>query len=124
MKKNRVLFIPSSMRPGGESKFVLQYIRDHSDEFEFSVFSPDGVGLEMMEQIPSDVRIYNKKLKVPFFVFRCIAASLFRNFSFIIAGGRKGGLIGHIASFVSGKPVLYIPHGNHYLDSTSFGDKA
>ena len=38
MKKNRVLFIPSSMRSGGESKFALQYIRDHSDEFEFSVF--------------------------------------------------------------------------------------
>lgn len=121
--KEEVIFLPSSMRPGGESKFVIQFIKAHRERYKFVLYSPDSFAdSEVIDKDTDTVTMTNVS---GFFsvLFAGFYYTILRQPKLLIGGGRKGGLLAHLIGFFARKPVLYIPHGNHYLDSFKLLDR-
>lgn len=122
--KKKILFIPSSMRDGGESKFVCQFINNHIDCYDFILISPDGIPDSQIELIPNSVIFIKKRLQLILLLLYLFYKTFSSKPNLIISGGRRGGFISHFLSFFTNTRLLYIPHGNHYLTSKNFLDRS
>lgn len=122
--KKKILFIPSSMREGGESKFVCQFINNHIDCYDFILISPDGIPDSQIELIPNSVIFIKKRLQLILLLLYLVFKTFSLKPDLIISGGRRGGLISHFLSSFTNTRLLYIPHGNHYLTSKNFFDRS
>lgn len=117
-----ILLLSSSLRPGGESKFIREFTELHP-KFFFEIISPDFISDNDFKKLSRNTNLIQCGGNYLRYSWNILISILFKNYGLIIISGRKAGLIGHFLGNIFSLPILYVPHGNHYLDSNKFFDK-
>ncbi|MDC2983608.1 glycosyltransferase family 4 protein [Pseudomonadota bacterium] len=118
----KILILASSMRQGGESKFLAEFTNLHP-EFFFEIVSPDRLTDSDSISLAENTILNEAKGGYAHFFFKILRLVLSKKYDLLFVSGRKAGFVGHPVGNIFRLPIIYIPHGNHYLDSQNFFDK-